>query len=76
MRPEDVARNFEELIQSDQTIQYTLTPESMRDIDVRYSLEHFYLLVSATSYLRANVMVPVHAIHQRRQLDFQGSEER
>jgi hypothetical protein len=27
----DVARNFEELIQSDQTIQYTLTPESMRD---------------------------------------------
>ena len=35
MRPEDVARNFEELIHSDQTIQYTLTPESMRDIDVR-----------------------------------------
>lgn len=33
-RPEDVARNFEELIQSDQTIQYTLTPESMRDFDV------------------------------------------
>ncbi|KAK3402731.1 hypothetical protein B0T20DRAFT_399009 [Sordaria brevicollis] len=30
---EDVARNFEELIQSDQTIQFTLTPESMRDID-------------------------------------------
>ncbi|KAK3378602.1 hypothetical protein B0H63DRAFT_252227 [Podospora didyma] len=29
----DVARNFEELIHSDQTIQYTLTPESMRDID-------------------------------------------
>ncbi|KAK3328520.1 hypothetical protein B0T19DRAFT_449961 [Cercophora scortea] len=29
----DVARNFEELIQSDQTIQYTLTPEGMRDID-------------------------------------------
>lgn len=33
-KPEDVARNFEELIQSDQTIQYTLTPESMRDFDV------------------------------------------
>jgi hypothetical protein len=33
-RPEDVARNFEELIQSDQTIQYTLTPEGMRDLDV------------------------------------------
>jgi hypothetical protein len=31
-----VARNFEELIQSDQTIQYTLTPESMRGIEVRY----------------------------------------
>ncbi|KAK4201600.1 hypothetical protein QBC40DRAFT_171175 [Triangularia verruculosa] len=27
----DVVRNFEELIQSDQTIQYTLTPENMRD---------------------------------------------
>jgi hypothetical protein len=32
--PEYVARNFEDLIQSDQTIQYTLTPENMRDIDV------------------------------------------
>ncbi|EON98821.1 hypothetical protein UCRPA7_5659 [Phaeoacremonium minimum UCRPA7] len=32
-RPEEVARNFEELIQSDQTIQYTLTPENMRDFD-------------------------------------------
>lgn len=30
----DVERNFEELIQSDETIQYTLTPQSMRD-DVR-----------------------------------------
>ena len=30
-----VARNFEELIQSNQTITYTLTPENMRDIDVR-----------------------------------------
>ncbi|KAK3898208.1 hypothetical protein C8A05DRAFT_19158 [Staphylotrichum tortipilum] len=29
----DVVRNFEELIHSDQTIQYTLTPESMRDLD-------------------------------------------
>jgi len=29
----DVARDFEELIQSDQTIQYTLTPENMRDMD-------------------------------------------
>ncbi|KAI0456943.1 hypothetical protein F5B21DRAFT_119628 [Xylaria acuta] len=31
--PADVARNFEELIQSNQTLQYTLTPENMRDID-------------------------------------------
>ena len=34
----DVVRNFEELIQSDQTIQYTLTPESMRDLEVSTSL--------------------------------------
>ncbi|KAF2973538.1 hypothetical protein GQX73_g170 [Xylaria multiplex] len=33
-RPADVARNFEELIQSNETLQYTLTPENMRDIDV------------------------------------------
>lgn len=33
-RAESVARNFEELIQSNQTITYTLTPENMRDIDV------------------------------------------
>ncbi|KAK0638900.1 hypothetical protein B0T16DRAFT_394728 [Cercophora newfieldiana] len=29
----DVARDFEQLIHSDQTIQYTLTPENMRDMD-------------------------------------------
>lgn len=32
-RPEDVARNFEELIHSNETIQYTLTPENMREIE-------------------------------------------
>ncbi|KAI0514500.1 hypothetical protein F5B22DRAFT_230529 [Xylaria bambusicola] len=32
-RPADVARDFEELIQSNETLQYTLTPENMRDID-------------------------------------------
>ncbi|KAI8160022.1 hypothetical protein K4K54_008773 [Colletotrichum sp. SAR 10_86] len=32
-RADNLARNFEELIQSDQTIQFTLTPESMRDMD-------------------------------------------
>ncbi|GAW18516.1 hypothetical protein ANO14919_079920 [Xylariales sp. No.14919] len=36
-RPEDVARNFEELIQSNETLQYTLTPENMRDIDSQSS---------------------------------------
>ncbi|TFB05556.1 hypothetical protein CCMA1212_002183 [Trichoderma ghanense] len=33
-RAESMARTFEELIQSNQTITYTLTPENMRDIDV------------------------------------------
>lgn len=33
-RPEDVARNFEELIKGNETIQYTLTPENMREIEV------------------------------------------
>lgn len=33
-RPEELARNFEELIQSNETIQYTLTPENMRELDV------------------------------------------
>ena len=36
-RAESVARNFEELIHSNQTITYTLTPENMRDIDVSIS---------------------------------------
>lgn len=35
-RAESMARNFEELIQSNQTITYTLTPENMRDMDVRF----------------------------------------
>ncbi|KAL7820332.1 hypothetical protein V8C44DRAFT_79133 [Trichoderma aethiopicum] len=33
-RADSMARTFEELIQSNQTITYTLTPENMRDIDV------------------------------------------
>jgi len=32
-RADNLPRNFEELIQSDETIQYTLTPESMRHLD-------------------------------------------
>jgi hypothetical protein len=31
---EDKGRSFEELIQSDQTIQYTLTPQTMRELEV------------------------------------------
>ncbi|KAH6610817.1 hypothetical protein Trco_000837 [Trichoderma cornu-damae] len=38
-RAESMARNFEELIQSNQTITYTLTPENMRDIDVKMPLD-------------------------------------
>ncbi|KJZ78283.1 hypothetical protein HIM_02321 [Hirsutella minnesotensis 3608] len=38
-RAESVARNFEELIQSNQTITYTLTPENMRDIDSKRSMD-------------------------------------
>ncbi|ODA83651.1 hypothetical protein RJ55_02166 [Drechmeria coniospora] len=38
-RSESVARNFEELIQSNQTISYTLTPENMRGIDSNRSLD-------------------------------------
>ncbi|KAI0387157.1 hypothetical protein F5Y04DRAFT_77897 [Hypomontagnella monticulosa] len=32
-RSEDKARDFEQLIHSEETLQYTLTPENMRDID-------------------------------------------
>ncbi|KAI1258661.1 hypothetical protein F5Y18DRAFT_340749 [Xylariaceae sp. FL1019] len=39
-RPADVARNFEELIHSNETLQYTLTPENMRKIDSPTSLTH------------------------------------
>lgn len=38
-RAESVARNFEQLIQSNQTITYTLTPENMRDIDSKRSID-------------------------------------
>lgn len=36
---ESVARNFEQLIQSNQTITYTLTPENMRDMDSPRSVD-------------------------------------
>ncbi|KAF5979063.1 hypothetical protein FCOIX_5488 [Fusarium coicis] len=35
-----MARNFEELIQSNQTITYTLTPENMRNMDHKQSLDN------------------------------------
>lgn len=34
-RPDDKQRNFEQLIRSDETLQYTLTPQNMRDMEVR-----------------------------------------
>lgn len=40
----DVVRDFEELIQSNQTIQYTLTPESMRDLEVRRALSPSHIV--------------------------------
>jgi hypothetical protein len=39
----DVVRNFEELIHSDQTIQYTLTPESMRELEIVSAVHSPYL---------------------------------
>ncbi|TGJ88684.1 hypothetical protein E0Z10_g75 [Xylaria hypoxylon] len=42
-RPADVARNFEQLIQSNETLQYTLTPENMRDINVSAPFQSFEL---------------------------------
>ncbi|RYP72503.1 hypothetical protein DL771_004143 [Monosporascus sp. 5C6A] len=36
----DVVRNFEELIHSDQTLQYTLTPESMRSLNSNQANDH------------------------------------
>jgi hypothetical protein len=35
---EDMGRAFEQLIQSDQTIQYTLTPQTMRELEVNNSI--------------------------------------
>lgn len=36
-RPEEVAKDFEQLIRSNETIQYTLTPENMREIEVCFT---------------------------------------
>ncbi|KAK7755978.1 hypothetical protein SLS62_001920 [Diatrype stigma] len=37
-RPTDIKRHFEELIHSDQTLQYTLTPEHMREASVSFAV--------------------------------------
>lgn len=50
-RPEDVARNFEDLIQSDETIQYTLTPETMREIEVCALMSHVKTYVAPNEML-------------------------
>lgn len=42
---QDVARDFEELLQNDQTIQYTLTPENMRDIEAVSKPNNYQLQV-------------------------------
>lgn len=60
-KPEDVARNFEELIQSDQTIQYTLTPESMRDFDVSV-----FLRIRFFGKVRMALLTALHRHHQLR----------
>ncbi|KAK3325158.1 hypothetical protein B0H66DRAFT_111325 [Apodospora peruviana] len=61
----DVARNFEDLIHSDQTIQYTLTPESMRDMDTQS--------MSARSVVSGSPIVP---IKSRRSEDARQNGER
>lgn len=38
-KAEDAQRSFDQLIQSDETIQYTLTPQNMREMDVRKTPE-------------------------------------
>ncbi|PHH59591.1 hypothetical protein CDD81_2829 [Ophiocordyceps australis] len=48
-RSESVARNFEELIQSNQTITYTLTPENMRDTNAKRTAESPVVTKFATS---------------------------
>lgn len=60
-RPEDVARNFEQLIQSDETIQYTLTPEGMRDMDV--SAERITNNRFSSSHANANPLPQASSLH-------------
>jgi hypothetical protein len=73
----DVVRDFEELIQSDQTIQYTLTPESMRDLDVSTIClpVHLCYLLSLTLNLAPITASTVDRHWQPRRF-YQAAEER
>ncbi|KAH0498890.1 hypothetical protein TgHK011_006118 [Trichoderma gracile] len=55
-RADSMARTFEELIQSNQTITYTLTPENMRDIDVQ--APHESPVVTKTTRKSEDMMRP------------------
>jgi hypothetical protein len=46
---ENKSKSFEQLIRSDQTIQYTLTPQNMRDIEVSYFLVLGELALTSTT---------------------------
>ncbi|KAI0133929.1 hypothetical protein BJ170DRAFT_607976 [Xylariales sp. AK1849] len=53
--PQNVARNFEELLHNNQTLQYTLTPENMRDIDSNKSLHSGSPIVNQKSRISEDV---------------------
>jgi hypothetical protein len=59
-RPQDVARNFEELLQNDQTLQYTLTPESMRDVNgvsIRFPVTPVIIINPCCRFSNATVLL-------------------
>lgn len=62
-RVENVARNFEDLIHSNQTITYTLTPENMRDHNVSFPVQ--WLHIRTNQELQATESSPLPR-HQRR----------
>lgn len=49
----DSRQSFEQLIKSDQTIQYTLTPENMRNIEVRSPFQSPSLDLTSDTLYRA-----------------------
>lgn len=66
-RPEDRARDFENLIQSNETIVYTLTPENMRDIDVSRNFPRlsFINLNKGNSLLHPSILSILQARNSR-----------